>query len=61
MTTVLATIVVGLPDMELAEECPECGFDALLTFPPHLLSEGGVGTFGTYRGCARCYDMEDES
>lgn len=49
-------IVVGDPDA--ATECPDCGFDAVLSFPLTSISEMGVGSFGTYTTCARCYDMQ---
>lgn len=54
---VISRLVVGEPDNDAATECPDCRFDAVLTFPIYLLSEAGVGTFGTYSACARCYDL----
>lgn len=54
--TCVGTFVVGSPDIDSAAECPECGFDSLLTFPIHVISESGVSPFGTYEGCARCFD-----
>jgi hypothetical protein len=48
-------LMFGAPTVE---ECPECGFDSLMTFPLTTLSDEGVGTGGTYRNCGRCEDMK---
>ncbi len=52
----LAYIVAGDPDLDAASECPDCGFDALLTWPLYSLSENGVSEFGVYKACVRCYE-----
>ncbi len=52
-------IVVGEPDIDQQEECPECGFDAVLTFPLTSMSENGVDPFGTYSACGRCREERD--
>lgn len=57
MRYVAGHFVVGDPNLDDATECPKCGFDAVLTFPISVLSESGVSSFGTWAGCARCYDM----
>jgi hypothetical protein len=56
MADLIGHVMVGLPDMEAAEECPDCGFDTMLAFPLTVITEEGVGPFGSYRACARCYD-----
>jgi hypothetical protein len=49
-------VLVGEPDMDAVAECPDCGFDSLLTFPLTAMSANGVGPWGTIRVCGRCYD-----
>lgn len=56
MTYVLANLVVGIPDLRQPSECPDCGFDAVVRFPIHALSEMGVSDMGTMSACTRCYD-----
>lgn len=53
---VVTYIVVGEPNVDAAEECPTCGFDAVLAFPLTSMNESGVGPFGTYKACMRCHD-----
>ena len=53
---VLGYIQVGEPDTEAAEECPACGFDALLTFPCVLISARGVTRWAPVRACVRCWE-----
>lgn len=49
-------IAVSDPDLDAVAECPDCGFDALLTFPLHALGVDGVTEFGSVQRCARCFD-----
>jgi hypothetical protein len=43
------------------EQCPDCGFDAVLTFPVHYINETGVGPFGMAKSCTRCWDAKGNS
>lgn len=61
MKTITCHIVVGEPDLGAAQTCPDCGFDAVLTFPLTSISVNGVSPFGHYKACARCADMADEA
>jgi hypothetical protein len=55
-TYVRAFVIVGEPDSDDVQECPDCGYDALLSFPLHLLSPNGVTPFGYRIACARCWE-----
>jgi hypothetical protein len=57
----LAHVVVSEPDPSAARECPDCGFDALLTFPLALLSPAGVSPFGSVEACARCHEEDSRA
>lgn len=48
-------LVFGEVDLDSAEECPTCGFDALMTVPVLLLSERGVTPFASRKACWRCW------
>jgi hypothetical protein len=50
-------LVIGDPELP-GTECPTCGFDAVVVIPIHLLTTCGVSSFGEWRGCIRCRDME---
>lgn len=54
MTRLAATVVVGEPTTP-PTECATCGFDALLTFPLTVITNDGVGSWGTAKRCARCW------
>lgn len=49
-------IVVSDPPSLKGEECPDCKFDALLTFPAHIITENGVAPCGGFKACVRCYE-----
>lgn len=59
--SVICHIIVGDPETNAAEECPSCGFDAVMVFPLTSMSLNGVGPFGQYRACVRCADLEETS
>ena len=48
-------LVLGDVDPDVAEECPECGFDALLSFPLSLITERGVTPWRPFMACVRCW------
>lgn len=56
MNTLVFHVVVGDPKTDAARECPNCGFDALLDFPLYGITAEGIGQFGTFHACARCYE-----
>ena len=47
-------VEVGDPDWDNPAECPECGFDALFTFPFYRLTVDGVTRRGEVQACGRC-------
>ena len=55
MSTSTAYIVLNEPSTIEAAECSKCGFDSVLAFPLTLVDECGVGPFGTYKACSRCW------
>lgn len=57
-----AVLVLGDPDPDQhPTECPNCGFEAVIRFPVHVMSDDGVSPWGVVPACLRCFnDGQDE-
>lgn len=53
-------LAVSRPGVETATECPCCRFDALVSFPIHLVTEDGFNPFGACEGCVHCFEARCE-